>query len=104
MKTLQRETYKGQTIIFEKGRGWELDGSYYDSLSEAKGVADLMAEYEANQEKLLAAHEAEAEKEGAEFYNLGWASGEDFIHSKTDSGRLYTSIDGDGNITHEWER
>jgi hypothetical protein len=54
-------------------------------------------------DELLNAHVAEAEEHEAEFYNLGWASGSDFIHSKTDIGRLYTWRDETGAIKHEWE-
>lgn len=59
---------------------------------------------EDRQLQLMDAHAEEAEKEGAEFYNLGWASGEGFIHSKTDMGRLYSQIEPDGSISHTWER
>ena len=61
------------------------------------------AEYEAFQDRLMTAHEAAAERKGAEFYNLGWASGANFVHSKTDCGRLYTEIDDNGKITNVWE-
>lgn len=55
-------------------------------------------------EVLIASHMLEAENNNAEFYNCGWASGEDFIHSKTSQGRLYSEIDSEGNITHEWQK
>ncbi len=55
-------------------------------------------------DKLLEAHVAEAEAHNAEFYNCGWATGEDFIHSKTSEGRLYSEIDQSGKITHEWQK
>ena len=52
--------------------------------------------------QLLEAHSEEVEKKGAEFYNCGWAQGEDFVHSKTDKGRLFTELQADGKIIHEW--
>lgn len=60
-------------------------------------------QYLAQQDALIDAHMAEAESKGAEFYNLGWASGEDFTHSKTDKGRLFTQLNSDGSFSHEWE-
>lgn len=53
---------------------------------------------------LLIGHQMEASEKNAEFYNFGWAIGEDFIHSKTSKGRLYSEIDKDGNVTHEWQK
>ncbi len=53
---------------------------------------------------LADAHFAFADGQGAEFYNMGWAMGDDFIHSKTSIGRLYSEIDEKGNITHEWQK
>jgi hypothetical protein len=50
---------------------------------------------------LTNAHVDEAASRQAEFYNLGWASGADFIHSKTDRGTLYTQRTADGFV-HEW--
>lgn len=55
------------------------------------------------QSKLFDAHCLEADQKSAEFYNLGWALGDDFIHSKTDNGRLYSEIDSKGRITHTWQ-
>ena len=52
--------------------------------------------------KLLLAHQAEMERADAEPYNFGWALGVDFIHSKTSKGKLYSEIDDDNNVTHEW--
>lgn len=54
--------------------------------------------------RIFDAHCAEADAKGAEFYNLGWAQGDNFIHSKTDQGRLYSEIDKSGNVTHEWQK
>lgn len=55
-------------------------------------------------DELLEAHLTEAVENGVEdIYNLGWASGEDFIHSKTDKGKLFTQRDSDGSYKHEWE-
>lgn len=53
---------------------------------------------------LTIAHFREAEEQGAEFHNLGWATGDDFIHSKTSIGRLYSEIDKSGKVTHEWQK
>lgn len=56
------------------------------------------------QSKLYDAHVKEADRLRAEFYNLGWAMGDDFIHSKTSEGRLFTEIDANGNVKHEWQK
>ena len=54
--------------------------------------------------KMITEHCSEVYAKGAEFYNIGWALGEDFIHSKTDQGRLFTEVDLEtGEISHEWE-
>lgn len=54
--------------------------------------------------QLVDAHCEEADMKGAEFYNLGWAQGDYFIHSKTDQGRLYSELNlKTGEITHEWQ-
>jgi hypothetical protein len=55
------------------------------------------------EDKLLRSHEAEAEKQQAEFYNFGQGTGENFIESKTSKGRLLTSVDPKTmEATHEW--
>lgn len=56
------------------------------------------------QSKLYEAHCLEADRLEAEFYNLGWAMGDNFIHSKTSIGRLYSEISEEGNVTHEWQK
>jgi hypothetical protein len=49
-------------------------------------------------------HQAEAERQGAEFYNFGASSGDDWIGSKTSKGWLHTDIDRDtGKVSHHWE-
>jgi hypothetical protein len=54
--------------------------------------------------KLLDEHEAEAERHGAEFYNFGWASGDNFICSKTSKGVLATEIDRKTmEVSHSWK-
>jgi hypothetical protein len=54
--------------------------------------------------KLLDEHEAEAERKGAEFYNFGKVTGEDYIHSKTSKGRLTTTIDRKTmEVSHSWK-
>lgn len=48
-------------------------------------------------------HDREAARKRAEFFNQGWASGDYFIHSKTDKGKLYTEIDPDTlEVLHDW--
>lgn len=77
------------------------DGSACNGCNATKVIPARIAAM--RQDQLIAAHEEEADKHGAEFYNLGWASGDDFIHSKTDKGRLYSEIDAKGKVTHEWQ-
>ena len=53
--------------------------------------------------KLLEEHGREAEKQGAEFYDFGWATNEHSIMSKTSRGCLHSEIDPDTMIvTHQW--
>ena len=60
---------------------------------------------ERREHKLLNSHIKEMNRRGAEGFNVGWASGPDFIHSKTSKGRLYSEISyhPENKITHEWE-
>lgn len=51
--------------------------------------------------RIFDAHCAEADRKQAEFYNLGWAQGEDFIESKTDQGVLVSRL-VEGKIQHRW--
>jgi hypothetical protein len=46
------------------------------------------------------AHEAEAERCGAKFYNFGWSLGEDAISSRTDKGVLSTVWDAQAEQWH----
>lgn len=39
---------------------------------------------------------------GGEFLNHGWASGSDFITSKTTVGRLHSEVDKKGRVHHWW--
>jgi len=50
--------------------------------------------------RLWQAHEAEAQREGAEFYNYGWSPGG--TSSKTSAGYLESWISATGQIMHEW--
>jgi hypothetical protein len=54
--------------------------------------------------RLWQAHEAEAQREGAEFYNYGWSTSPGGICSKTSAGRLESWISATGQILHEWRR
>lgn len=54
-------------------------------------------------EKLAEKHQKEADKQKSEIHNFGWGQGDDFLHSKTEKGLLYSEIDDDGNVTHEWD-
>lgn len=48
-------------------------------------------------------HSKEAKRRRAEFTNLGWSSGDDFIQSKTNRGKLFTCIDPETlKVEHEW--
>lgn len=55
-------------------------------------------------EDILYAHHEEVATQDAEFINLGWATGEDFIQSKTTRGRLLTQKNHNGTITHKWTK
>ena len=56
------------------------------------------------EDKLMNAHENAAARRNAEFLNYGWASGDDFIHSKTNRGKLYSEIDPETlRVTHSWD-
>lgn len=84
----------------------ENNGLTKNVLSEIKYSMPLMAAYELNDDEedteLTAAHTEFALENKAEFLNYGWATGENFIHSKTDKGRIYTSRDDKGIITNEF--
>lgn len=54
------------------------------------------------QRKMLAAHEREAQKEGADFWNQGWTQNDTGICSKTDKGFLDTQVNENGTYTHTW--
>lgn len=57
------------------------------------------------EDQLWEAHVIEALDKGAEFYNGGWASGDEFIHSKMDKDRrLFTERNADGTYSHDWEK
>jgi hypothetical protein len=78
----------------------ELMFSHSDKARELK-------EMEENATKAWAAHEEEANRAGAEFYNLGWSSGDagDWfgITSKTSLGRFWTGRHGKtGEVKHTW--
>jgi hypothetical protein len=53
--------------------------------------------------KLWQEHEAEADREGAEFYNYGKFTTDDSIYSKTSAGHLVSWVSATGQIMHEWE-
>lgn len=60
-----------------------------------KGVNTQGMDQEEITDLLFIRHTAFAEKHSMEFYNVGWCQGDDFIHSKTDKGRLYTELHED---------
>jgi hypothetical protein len=52
---------------------------------------------------LWRAHEEEASRRGAEFYNYGWVTDNNVILSKTSVGYLESQIDpGTIKVTHRW--
>ena len=54
--------------------------------------------------KLWAEHETEGDRQGARFGNMGWVQEPRSVLSKTDRGRLHSSIDPTTmNVTHHWE-
>jgi hypothetical protein len=54
------------------------------------------------QQALWEAHEKEAERAGAEFWNFGWGETEGSIASKTSRGVLTTTLWGT-EYRHDWE-
>jgi len=54
-----------------------------------------------NVRQLEREHYKIAKKYNAEFLNNGWSSGDDFIHSKTTKGRLFSIVKA-GKIKHYW--
>ena len=57
------------------------------------------------QKDLFDAHEREAKRMHAEFYNFGCGLGEDFITSKTSKGILHSEISSEtGRVTHGWSQ
>jgi hypothetical protein len=57
----------------------------------------------AAEDKMLRAHEAEAAKRRAKFFNYGWASGRNGICSKTSHGILTTEINTKMEVSHSWK-
>jgi hypothetical protein len=54
--------------------------------------------------KLLREHEAEAARQGAEFWNYGNCLDKDAVSSKTSKGYLVSQIDPETmEVTHTWE-
>ena len=92
---------------YEKNMGKKDSQKLYDYYFEhVEGKGDPQARpdgpFGAAEEKLLTAHMKEAEgKNKADVTNLGWSSGDDYIHSKTTVGHLYSEINEDGNITQK---
>lgn len=70
--------------------------------TEIKVTCECHKEEEAIREEILKAHIDFAEQNKAEFFNLGWAEGENFIHSKTSKGRIYTERNEEGAIISEF--
>lgn len=54
--------------------------------------------------ELLDAHDEFARENKATFLNFGWATGDDFIHSKTNKGKIFTSRNNKGVITSEFTK
>lgn len=65
-------------------------------------VASKMFKTPKSYDNLLNQHLKELDKRKANAYNIGWASGENFIHSKTSKGRLYTERKNN-KYSHIWE-
>lgn len=88
------------------GRGYPHSTSCYAHLGRMvsnEAEAEMPTDDEKRQSELFEEHCTEATRKKAQFFNLGWAQGEDFIHSKTDQGRLYSQYEKDGSISHRWE-
>lgn len=71
--------------------------------SVKKAIAKKMTErdFQKRQDRLLNAHLGEMGKKRAEGFNIGWASGDNFIHSKTSKGKLHTEEHKKG-YRHSW--
>ena len=65
-------------------------------------VAKRMKPFRHSEKLMLDTHLSEMARRRAEGYNVGWASGKDFISSKTSKGRLHTTHSR-GSYNHEWE-
>lgn len=70
--------------------------------TEIKVTCDCHKEEKAIREELIKAHTDFALENNAEFLNLGWAEGDNFIHSKTNKGRIYTERNEEGAIISEF--
>jgi len=69
-----------------------------------ENVVHLFGPADDDWDRLGAAHEQEGLRNGAEFGNFGWVTGEDSITSKTSRGYL-TSVmcRATGKVQHHWE-
>lgn len=65
-------------------------------------VAKRMKPFRHSEKLMMDTHLSEMARRRAEGYNVGWASGKDFISSKTSKGRLHTTHRR-GSYNHEWE-
>ena len=95
--------------------GSEVSEKKFNLLTKHKAIADKnktrrmtsdgSMERRPRENKLFTEHLHEMRRKRATDYNLGWASGENFIHSKTSKGRLYSQISPppENKVTHQWE-
>ena len=67
-------------------------------------VHDLQVDHFYRFHELVDAHENEAQRKRAEIHNLGWATSDDGLCSKTSKGLLDTQRLRNGKIRHSWSR
>jgi hypothetical protein len=83
--------------------GWEAAEATWEKARQARGEDRATFWLGPNDHPMSQAHDAEAKRRGAEFYNYGWALGEDFVCSKTSKGKLETHWDAQAREwKHEW--
>lgn len=55
-------------------------------------------------DKMFEHHIGEIARKKADAYNIGMEEKHNYIMSKTDKGRLHSSIDEKGKVTHNWQK
>jgi 23S rRNA C2498 (ribose-2'-O)-methylase RlmM len=80
-----------------------MDGAVPDRSEKKETAMNTELDTDLSTDKMILAHEAEADRVGAKIWNHGWVGGDDYWLSKTSHGLLETKISKSGKITHKWE-